>query len=129
MNKVNIITPPDILHNKSKSFLLVQPSENIRNQFNALLGKFEEHVNVYLYDPAPDEETDLPWLINVANLVDYIILDIDNMDYIERNFVSYFVSLPKTFYLTNSNEIPYSIISVNRIYNLDWLYENIKKED
>ena len=42
MTKINVITPPDVIHNKSTSFLLVQPSLGIRDQFQNLLEKFEK---------------------------------------------------------------------------------------
>ena len=128
MTKINIITTPDVIHNKSLSFLLVQPSSNVRDQFQNLLKKFDQPLNVYLYDPQTEEERTYDWLLNVTKFVDYIILDIDNLDSIERNLASYIVSLPNTFYLTNDEFTPYNILSVNRIYNLDWLYEKLKED-
>lgn len=128
MTKINIITTPDVIHNKSLSFLLVQPSSNVRDQFQNLLKKFDQPLNVYLYDPQTEEERTYDWLLNVTKFVDYTILDIDNLDSIERNLASYIVSLPNTFYLTNDEFTPYNILSVNRIYNLDWLYEKLKED-
>jgi len=128
MTKINIITTPDVIHNKSLSFLLVQPSSNVRDQFQNLLEKFDQPLNIYLYDPQTDEERTYDWLLNVTKFVDYTILDIDNLDSIERNLASYIVSLPNTFYLTNDEFTPYNILSVNRIYNLDWLYEKLKED-
>jgi hypothetical protein len=128
MTKINIITTPDVIHNKSLSFLLVQPSSNVRNQFQNLLEKFDQPLNIYLYDPQSEEERTYNWLLNVTKFVDYTILDIDNLDSIERNLASYIVSLPNTFYLTNDEFTPYNILSVNRIYNLDWLYEKLKED-
>ena len=128
MTKINIITTPDVIHNKSLSFLLVQPSSNVRNQFQNLLEKFDQPLNIYLYDPQSEEERTYNWLLYVTKFVDYTILDIDNLDSIERNLASYIVSLPNTFYLTNDEFTPYNILSVNRIYNLDWLYEKLKED-
>ena len=128
MTKINIITTPDVIHNKSLSFLLVQPSSNVRDQFQNLLEKFDQPLNIYLYDPQTDEERTYDWLLNVTKFVDYTILDIDNLDSIERNLASYIVSLPNTFYLTNDEFTPYNILSVNRIYNLDWLYDKLKED-
>lgn len=127
MTKINIITPPDVLHNQATSFLLVQPSADVRDQFQNLMANFNEYLNVYLYDPQ-DENRSYDWLLNIAKIVDYVILDIDNLDYTERNLASYFVSLPNTFYLTNDEQTPYNMLSVNRIYNLDWLYDKLKEE-
>ena len=101
MTKINVITSPDVIHNKSTSFLLVQPSVGVRDQFQNLLEKFDRPMNIYLYDPADEEERKYDWLLNVSRFVDYTILDIDNLDIVERNLATYFVSLPNTFYLTN----------------------------
>lgn len=128
MNKINVITPPDVLHNKALSFLLVQPSAIIRDQFQKLLGGFDGYLNVYFYDPQVQEEQNISWLINISQIVDYIILDIDNMTPVERNFSSYLISLPKTFYLTKDDYTPYNLLSVNRIYDLDWLTDKLKEE-
>lgn len=128
MNKINVITPPDVLHNKALSFLLVQPSIDIRNQFQKLLGDYNGYLNIYFYDPQSQEEQNVSWLINISQIVDYIILDIDNMSVVERNFVSYFISLPYTFYLTKDDNTPYNLLSVNRIYDLDWLTNKLNEE-
>jgi hypothetical protein len=128
MTKINVITPPDVIHNKSTSFLLVQPSVGVRDQFQNLLKNFNSPMNIYLYDPKDDEERKYDWLLNISRFVDYTILDIDNLDTIERNLATYFVSLPNTFYLTNDEVTPYNILSVNRIYNLDWLYDKLKED-
>jgi len=84
MTKINVITPPDVIHNKSTSFLLVQPSVGVRDQFQNLLEKFNRPMNIYLYDPKDDEERKYDWLLNISRFVDYTILDIDNLDTIER---------------------------------------------
>lgn len=129
MSNINIITPPDFLYNQALSFLLVRPSKDVRVQFENLMKKYEGPLNVYLYDPQTEEDVDYKWLLATTKIVNYTILDIDNINSIEKNLVGYFVSLPNTFYLTNDEVTPYNMLSVNRIYNLDWLYEKLKKEE
>ena len=124
---VNVITPPDVLHNQALSFLLVQPDLNMRTQFQNLIKNFDFHVNVYLYDPEKDEERNLAWLLNISKMVNYTILPVDTLGTIEHNLASYLISLPNTFYLTNDETTPYNMLSANRIYNLDWLYEKLKR--
>jgi hypothetical protein len=128
MSSINIITPPDFLYNQATSFLLIRPSKGVRIQFENFLKKFKIPVNVYLYDPQLDEEVDYKWLLATTKIANYTIIDIDNLNAIERNLTSYFVSLPNTFYLTNDEVTPYNMLSVNRIYNLDWLYDKLKEE-
>jgi hypothetical protein len=127
MTKINVITPPDVLHNQALSFLLIQPSDEVRNQFQRLLANFDKAINIYLYESQKDE-TEYAWLLNLSKMVDYTIIDIDNLNPVEHRLASYFVSLPNTFYLTNDELTPYNMLSVNRIYNLDWLYDKIKEE-
>lgn len=127
MSSINIITPPDFLYNQALSFLLIRPSKDVRIQFENLLKKYEGPLNVYLYDPQADNEVDYKWLLATSKMVDFTILDIDNLNIIERNLVGFFVSMPNTFYLTKDELTPYNMISVNRIYNLDWLYDKLQQ--
>jgi len=128
MTNINVITAPDVLHNQATSFFLIQPTADIRNQFQTLLTNFESPCNIYLYDPQTDEERNYDWLLNISRMVDYNILDVDNMGYIEKNLASYLISLPNTFYLTKDDYTPYNMLSVNRIYDLDWLHDKLKEE-
>jgi|SRR6056300_1542515 len=128
MTNINVITAPDVLHNQATSFFLIQPTADIRNQFQTLLTNFESPCNIYLYDPQTDEERNYDWLLNISRMVDYNILDVDNMGYIEKNLASYLISLPNSFYLTKDDYTPYNMLSVNRIYDLDWLHDKLKEE-
>lgn len=128
MTTINVITPPDVLHNQAISILVVQPSERIRLQIQATIESFDKPINIYLYDPAVQEQRDIAWLLNISKIVDYTILDLDNATVVERNFASYLISLPNVFYLTNDETTPYNLISVNRIYDLDWLKPKLNEE-
>jgi hypothetical protein len=127
MSSINIITPPDFLYNQAISFLLIRPSKEVRIQFELLLKKFEDPLNVYLYSPENNDAVDYKWLLAASQMADFVILDLDNLNSIEKNLAGYFVSLPNTFYLTKDEVTPYNMISVHRIYNLDWLYERLQK--
>lgn len=120
--KINLITPPDSLFNSNISYLLVKPSTKLKVQFQTILSAIDEEINVYLYD---NDVIDVAWMLNAANNVDIIIVDVDNCDPITKNFVSLLLSLPITHYLTEDELTPWSLISRNRIYNLDWLVEQI----
>lgn len=122
MTKINIITPPDILHNQNKSFLLIYPSSEVRNDFQKYLEQANDSLNVYLYDPQ-DDEIDIAWLLALAKICETVILDLDNMADIEKKFASYLISLPNVFYLTKDDVTPYNKLSLNRKYDLNWLLE------
>ena len=74
---INLITPPDKLYNGELSFLLVSPSDDKKEQFNQMAKKVGKDLNVYLFDST--QTPDVSWLLDVAQQVDYVILDIDNI--------------------------------------------------
>jgi hypothetical protein len=123
LGKINLITPPDNLFNNNVSYLLVKPSTKVKMQFQTLLSAIDEDINVYIYDT---DEADIAWMLNAANQVDFIIIDIDNCDAMTKVFVSLLLTNSKTFYFTDDEITPYNLISRNRIFNLDWILEAIK---
>jgi hypothetical protein len=123
---INLITPPDRLYNSNLSFLLVKPSTKIKLQFQATLSKIGEDVNVYVFD---DAESDINWLLSVSQSVDRIVVDIDNCDDLTKLFVSLILTQSNAYYYTTDEITPWSLISRNRMYNLDWVLEVLDKDD
>jgi hypothetical protein len=121
--KINLITPPDTLFNNNPGYLLVKPSTKLKVQFQTILSAIDIDINVYVYDT---DEADIAWMLNAANNADFIIIDIDNCDSITKNFVSLLLTNSNTYYMTSDEITPWSLISRNRIYNLDWILEAIK---
>jgi hypothetical protein len=66
-------------------------------------------------------------MLNAANNTDIIIIDIDNCDPITKNFVSVLLANANAFYMTEDEITPWGLLSKNRIYNLDWLVEQINQ--
>ncbi len=126
LGNINLITPPDRLYNSNISYLLVKPSTKVKVQFQTLLSKIDEDINVYVFD---DDETDINWLLSVTQSADYVIIDIDNCDPQTKLFVSLMLTQPNAHYLTSDEITPWHLISKKRIYNLDWIYEVLDKED
>jgi hypothetical protein len=122
--KINLVTPPDVLHNLHMSFFLVYPSSDVKLQLQNLIENFEDTVNVYIYDQL-DDDINLNWLLQVKDKSDYVILDIDNFPSKHRDAVSYLIAHSNVYWLTKGENQVYTTISNNRIYNLDWLYEKI----
>jgi len=119
---LNLITSPDKLFNDDPSLLLVNPSDTVKENFNHYAQKFESNVNLYLYE---NSETDLRWLLEVAEIVDYIILDVDNTK-VSPWIIGHLLGFGKTFYLTNTPESVYNVINNNRIYELKQFIEGVK---
>ena len=117
---LNLITSPDKLFNDDPS-LLLNPSDIIKENFNHYAQQFENNVNLYLHE---NSETDLRWLLEVAEIVDYIVLDIDNTK-VTPWIIGHLLGFGKTFYLTNTPESVYNIINNNRIYELKQFMEGV----
>lgn len=124
---INVITPPDVLHNQAKSILAIQPSEETRLKLQKAIADLDQPLNLYLYD-ASITGNNISWMLNIARLSDYIIIDLDKMNRDERQFASYLISLPQSFYLTNDEVTPYNLLSANKIYDLDWLGIKLKED-
>jgi len=125
LGKITVITPPDKLFNLSLGYLLVKPSLHVKEQFQTILSQSIDDINVFIYD---EQETDISWLLGVAMQVDIIIVDVDNCDPITKQFVTFLVAQPNAHYITNDELTPYNLISKNRIYNLDWIVEQLQAE-
>ena len=126
LGKITVITPPDKLFNLTLGYLLVKPSVTTKQQFQTILSKSIDDVNVFIYD---QEESDISWLLGVAHQDDVVIIDIDNCDIITKQFVSFMIAQPNAHYITNDEITPYNLISKNRIYNLDQLVEQLQDEE
>lgn len=122
--KINLVTAPDVLHNLHASFFLLYPSDDTKHQFQNLIDKFEESINVYLYDHADDDPA-FRWILEVLHKCDYVIVDIDNFPSLHRDLIAYLIAHNNVYWLTKSEHEVYNTLSNNRIYNLDWLYEYI----
>ena len=85
-----------------------------------------DDLNVFIYD---NDDMDTSWLLSVAQQVDVVIIDVDNCDSITHSFVSFLLAHPNAYYITGDELTPYNLISRNRIYDLDWIVEQLNKED
>jgi len=126
LGKINVITPPDKLFNLTTSFLLVKPSQYVKQQFQTLLSQSIDDINVFVFD---DQETDIEWLLSVASNADYVIIDIDNCDITTKMFVTFLLAQPNAHYLTSDELTPYKLISRNRIYDLEWIKDLTDDEE
>lgn len=125
MNRINLITPPDKIFNLSPTYLLIKPSLPIKLQFQQVLSKIDEDINVFIFD---SDENNIEWLLSVCQQADFIIVDIDNCDQITKHFVSFILAQPNAFYFTIDETTPWKLISRNRIYSLEWLADTLDEE-
>lgn len=116
LGKINVITPPDKLFNNNASILMVKPTNETKQHFQKYISKVVQELNVYVYE---ESEMDIDWLLSVHSYADVTIIDIDNCDPITKNFITFMIAQPDTYYITKDEVTPYGIISKSRIYDLD----------
>lgn len=126
LGKITLITPPDKLFNNNLSYLLVKPSNTVKQQFQSILSKSLDDLNVFVYD---DDETDISWMLSVAQQVDVVVIDVDNCDPLTKSFVTFLLAQPNVHYITLDETTPYNLISKNRIWDLDGLVEKFNQEE
>jgi len=121
--KVTLITPPDILPNRTQSILLVTPNSDIKDFLDDYLKTFNANIHVYLYTPS---DVDIKWLLTVAVRAEAVILDCDNAPDDLSHFLSYIISMPNTYYRITNPKVDYSIINPNRFYDFPNLNEKLR---
>jgi len=126
LGKITLITPPDKLFNSNLSYLMIKPSNYIKQQFQTILSYSTDDLNVFIYDT---EDTDISWMLSTALTVDCVIIDTDNCDTITQKFITFMLAQPNVYYITKDDTTPYNLISKNRIYNLDLIVEQIKNQE
>lgn len=125
LGKITIITPPDKIFNINVSYLLVCPSMHVKQQFQTILSSSIETLNVFIYE---NDEIDIDWLLSVAFMSDVVIIDIDNCNPTTKLFVAFLLGQPNVFYITADELTPYKLISKNRIFNLDWIADQLQDQ-
>ena len=126
LGKITVITPPDKLFNLNLSYLLVKPSTLVKQQFQTILSKSIDDLNVFIYD---NTEDDIGWMLSVAQQVDVVIIDIDSCDPVTKQFVTFLLAQPNAHYITLDETTPYNLISKNRIWDLDFIIEQLTNPD
>jgi len=113
VNKVTIITYPDYFHDQSNKVLIVNATADERNSINEFLLKYDIEITLYLYNNNDQVE----WLLNVANQVNNVYINVDNSNDMSYYYMSYLVSLTNTTW--NSHKIDYSIINKGKVSNIN----------
>ena len=126
LGNITLITPPDKLFNLNISYLLVKPSTHIKEQFKIILSQSIDDLNVFIFDT---EDNDISWLLSVAQQVDCVIIDVDSCDPVTQKFITFMLAEGNSHYITNDELTPYGLISKNRIYNLDWIVEQVQQDN
>lgn len=119
--KIKVITVPDVIFDQAHSILVVTPSLDTKEKIEKYAVNFEDHINIYVYTGL---EKDIKWLLSTAKMVDYVIIDIDNLSDDISQFLSYLLSLPNTYYRCLNMRSDWTLLNKNRFYD----FPNFKEE-
>jgi len=127
-NKINLITPPDTLHNKNFSINLINTTDDEKEKISLYLGKQEDDREINLY--AYTNESTPGRLLNRINGNIPTYINLDNTSDISVKYTSYILSMSNVYYFTadkNTKEI-YSLISANYVTGLNNFLDKVYNE-
>lgn len=123
MSDITVITPPDKIFNQKFNIFLLYPSDKIKSDLQELLAEGTQKVNVYIYENT--DEHDIDWLLSVQKMSDTTIVELEQLPSEVKQLESYLVSQSNTYWLTKGENIWYNKLSVNRIYDINFLQHKI----
>jgi len=122
MNDINLITYPDKLFSDNLTLLIINPSNDLKNDLQKdFLASAECNINLYMFEYLDPDQSQIDWLLSVFHKSNITIIDVDRVGSKLKDLSSYFIAKPKTYWLTNADNLVYNHISNKRIYNLDFL--------
>lgn len=128
-NKINLITPPDILHNKNFSLSLININDKEKETCSIFLSKQDDNKEINLY--AYNNDKNPNWLLNSVRWNETpVYINLDNTIDISVNYTSYILSLSNVYYSTtdqNKSEL-YSLLNVNRVSDVQEFLKKVYNE-
>jgi len=127
-NKINLITPPDTLHNNNFSLNLINTTDSEKETISIYLGKKEDNREINLF--AYTNENNPTWLLNRIDGKIPTYINLDNTTDISVQYTSYILSIGNIYYSTsnkNTKEI-YSLISANYVTDLQKFLDKVYDE-
>jgi len=128
-NKINLITPPDVLHNKNFSLSLININEKEKETCSIFLSKQDDNKEINLY--AYNNDNNPNWLLNSVRWNETpVYINLDNTIDISVNYTSYILSLSNVYYSTtdqNKSEL-YSLLNVNKVSDVQEFLKKVYNE-
>jgi hypothetical protein len=116
MDDIKVITIPDIIFDQSTKILVIQPSNDLKDQIQDYILNIDKSVSVYYY---MHNDKDLKWLFSVLELVDLAVIDLDGCDAHLSHFLGYILSKPYTYYRTYNMTDPWDLINKNKFFDIE----------
>ena len=119
MSNITLITPPDKVFNQNTNIFLLYPSEKIKSDLQDVLAGTVSPVNIYLYENT--DEHDIDWLLSIHKLSDIVLVELEQLPSEIKQIEAYLISQSNTYWLTKGENVWYNKLSVNKIYDLNFL--------
>ena len=119
MSNITLITPPDKVFNQNTNIFLLYPSEKIKSDLQDVLANTVSPVNIYLYENT--DEHDIDWLLSIHKLSDIVLVELEQLPSEIKQIEAYLISQSNTYWLTKGENVWYNKLSVNKIYDLNFL--------
>jgi flagellar biosynthesis protein FliP len=119
MSNITLITPPDKIFNQNTNIFLLYPSEKIKSDLQDVLADTVSPVNIYLYENT--DEHDIDWLLSIHKLSDIVLVELEQLPSEIKQIEAYLISQSNTYWLTKGENVWYNKLSVNKIYDLNFL--------
>lgn len=120
--EIAVATPPDKIYDDSIKLLLIYPRAEVKNLLSEYLKTVDENITVYMYEP---QEHDPDWLMSCIDQSNLVFYDMDNSDPQVRIIDGYILSKSNTYWLTQGNNVFYTMLSRKQLYSYDQLIEKI----
>ena len=128
-NKINLITPPDVLHNKNFSISLININDKEKETCSIFLSEQDDNKEINLY--AYNNDNNPNWLLNSVRWNETpVYINLDNTIDISVNYTSYILSLSNVYYSTtdqNKSEL-YSLLNVNKVSDVQEFLKKVYNE-
>lgn len=125
VRKLTVITPPDVMHNRTQAMLLITPREDIKRLLDNWLINFDANIQIYVYS---NTDNDMAWLMSLLHRVRAVIVDYDNMPDHLKEFFSFVIGQSNVFYRIDQPKVDFSLINPNRFYDfpkLDGVFKSL----
>jgi len=127
-NKINLITPPDNLHNNNFTLSVVNTTDEEKEKISNYLSKQQDDREINLF--AYTNESNPTWLLYKVNGKINTYINLDNTVDISVQYISYMLSLSNVYYYTEdqNKKDMYSLISANSVTGIDNFLDKVYNE-